>query len=265
MTASAIRTGICLLMLGAVAPATAQQRPPGHYFHEANLPPGTVGQGQLAHIPALRGYIQPVELLVPAGARVAVSDGSGFTEPVKDRLVVGLEVGHVYQFQISSIPFAEGFAVFPTIEVINRLYPPEGKKLRFPVPVQFTQRELELALAGRFVTRVVYLESAESALPGPRDPLVQDYFEVTPGDDPLLTADQLGRPMAIMRMGSRVPNLDNPADGPGCGAPAIVYPTPEPLPRDPKIEDAIERPTRDVPRYPLRNESERQFPLSELP
>jgi hypothetical protein len=248
-------------LLLTTASAFAQQRPPGHYFHRADLPPGTVAQGQLAHIPALRGYIQPVELLVPRGARVAVRDGGGFSEPVTERLLVGLEVGHVYQFQVSSIQFHQGFEVYPTIEVINRLYPPEGKKLRFPVPVQITQQELELALAGRFVTRVIYLESEESTLPGERDPLVQDYFEVMPGQDPLFVADQLGRPIAILRMGSRVPNLENPHDSLDCGAPAIIYPTPEPTPRDPKIESAIERLPRDIPRYPLPNEMRGHPPL----
>ena len=37
---------------------------------------------------------------------------------------------------------------------------------------------------------------------GPRE---QDWFDARPGEDPLQVADTLGRPMAILRMGARIP------------------------------------------------------------
>ena len=55
--------------------------------------------------------------------------------------------------------------MYPTIEVINRLYPPQGLENHFPVPVHFTLEELEMALSGRMVTRVIYLEDPQSACP----------------------------------------------------------------------------------------------------
>ena len=244
------KSGLWLGLLVLASGAWAQQRPVGHSWHRADLPTGWVARDQVANQPALRGYVQPIELSLPPGARITVWDGTAFGTPVDSRMLVGLEVGGVYAFQVSSIRFWEGFEVFPTVEVVNRLYPPEGKKLRFPVPIQITQEELEAALQGRFVTRVIYLESAESTLPGPREPGVQDYFEVAPGTDPLQTADQLGRPIAILRMGSRVPSTESLRRLAASCLPPELYPIPQPPAGDLSIEKAIERETRHYPRVP---------------
>ena len=168
-----------------LAVGSAEAQPPVHYFHHANLPPGTVAYGQLQRHMLMRGYYQPVEAMVPKGARVSVNVGGQFDEPHEGSVLAGMQIGPVYQLKISNIPYYEGFEIFPTLEVINRLYPPEGKAGRFPIPIQFTQEELELALGGRYVTRVVYLEDYDSALPVQDDPSRQRYFEAGPGEDPL--------------------------------------------------------------------------------
>ena len=85
--------------------------------------------------------------------------------------------------------------------MIDRLYPPLGQERRFPIPVDITKEELELALSGRFVTRVIYLEDPQHALPVAEQPDEQTYFQIPPGDNPLDVADRLGRPMAILRLG----------------------------------------------------------------
>jgi len=102
---------------------------------------------------------------------------------------------------------------FSTVEVIGRLNPPPGQEQRFAIPVVLTQQDLELALSGKFVTRVVYLEDPDSAVPNasnPDDPTDQEWLEAAPGRDPLAMADILGRPVAIIRMGSRVPDVEGP-------------------------------------------------------
>ena len=240
---------LALLVLAGTAFAQA----PRHYGHSIQLPPGTIAQGQLAHIPALHGYIQPVEIIAPDGSRVAVRQNGRFETVAAGPLRMGLFIGPVYQLQVSNIPFHPGFEVYPTVELVNRLYPPEGAKIRFPIPIQLTQEELEMALSGRFVTRVIYLEDSASALPQRADPELQEYFETPANEDPLQVADRLGRPMAILRMGSRVPDFDNVlVDGFG-DPPVTVYPaeagnapTPEPA-----AAAAIERAPANYPRLPL--------------
>lgn len=248
--ASGLLALACVL---AACPVTARgQLPPVHYFHAASLPPGTVANGQLLRSELLRGYVQPVEIQAPEGVRISLNVGGQFDEPRPGPVRAGLLVGPVYQLKVSHIPFREGYEVFPTIEVVNRLYPPPGQAACFPVPVQLTTEELEFALDGRYVTRVIYLEDSESALPRQDDPKVQRHFDVLSNQDPLKVADQLGRPMAILRMGSRVPDAGGAMNA--C-PPVYIYPPPPatgvgapPADSASNTAAAIERSERDVPR-----------------
>lgn len=235
-----------------VATIGYSQRPPIHYFHSGNLPPGTVGDGQLLRHASMRGYSQPVEIRVPQGAKVSFQVDGQFDPPQAGPALAGMQVGGVYQLKITSIPFQVGHEVFPTVEIINRLHPPPGQHLRFPIPIDLTQEEIEMALSGQFVTRVIYLEDRERALAHADDVRRQRYFDVGPKEDPLLAADRLGRPMAILRMGSRVPDLDAGEAGLGYGrAPLIRYSHEEREAQERNSQPAIERETRHYPRTPI--------------
>lgn len=187
------------------APLFAQR--PIHYFQDARLPLGAVAQGQLARFNHMRGYVQPVELLAPKGAMIAVAEGDAFGPPEPAPLKVGLQIGYVYRFKVMGVPLREGEEVFPSVELVNRLHPPEGQRVRFPIPIELTREELELALDGHYVKRVVYLEDPATAFPMADQPGMQRVFDIGPRQDPLRAADKLGRPMAIVRIGSRVPIL----------------------------------------------------------
>jgi len=198
-----------LLLSAGAASVAFGQREPNHYFHSSRLPPGTIGPSQLLRGGALAGYFQPVEIRGPEGLEVSVAVEGQFDSPQPAPATFGMLIGPVYRLKITRIPRNEGFEVYPTIEVINRLYPPPGLENHFPIPVHFTLEELELALSGRLVTRVIYLEDPQSALPVPDTLEEQRYYEVRCDADPLKAADRLGRPVAIMRMGSRTPEVDS--------------------------------------------------------
>ncbi len=153
------------------------------------------------------GYFQPVEVRGPQGTRISPAVNGEFAEGRSESVLAGLLIGPVYRFKVSRIPDHETDEIFPTVEVINRLHPPPGQALRFPIPIEITQEELEMAISGRFVVRVIYLEDPMRALPVKQQPGdAQRYFEAAPQQDALRLADELGRPMAILRMGSRVPD-----------------------------------------------------------
>ena len=133
-------------------------------------------------------------------------------------------VGSVYRFRVTDIPQRPGEEVYPTIEIINRLYPPIGEELKFPVPIELTQEDLQLALDGKFITRVIYLEDPRAAYARQEDPKTQYTVEASPRQDPLVMADRLGRPMAILRIGGRLPDNVSAA---GC---RIFVPLPSPAP-----------------------------------
>lgn len=205
----ACRAALSLLLAASLVSVALAQREPVHYFHSSHLPPGTIGPSQLLRGGPLAGYYQPLEIRGPEGLQVSVAIQGQFASAQQTPALFGMLIGPVYRLKLTRIPRNEGLEVFPTIEVINRLYPPPGLEQHFPIPVHFTQEELELALSGRLVTRVIYLEDPQSALPV-RDSLDQQrYYEVRADEDPLKTADRLGRPMAIMRMGSRTPEYDS--------------------------------------------------------
>ena len=187
------------------------------------MPPGAIGSQRLLRGGPLLGYFQPVEVRVPKGALVSVAQDGGFASRHTERLLVGLQVAHVYRFQGSSLPLHEGVELYPTVELIDRTYPPPGQELRFPIPVELTREDLELALEGMFVTRIVYVEDPLTAEPIARRRDEQPWMEAPQGEDPLIVADQLGRPVAIVRIGGRVPQ---DADGPASfyyGCPPVHF------------------------------------------
>jgi hypothetical protein len=173
----------------------------------------------------LSEYCQPVEIRAPKGARISPAANHAFADGQKDRLLVGLSIGPVYRFRVTEIPEHPGIEVFPTVEVIDRLYPPPGESLKFPIPVELTENELLLAADGKFITRVIYLEDPQLAIPIDAKPGDETrWVEVRPGEDPLVTADTLGRPMAILRMGGRLPDANGlDATFVYGAAPAMIY------------------------------------------
>jgi len=210
----------------------AQDRPV-HWLHAGATPPGAIGRLRQMRGGPLTGFCQPVAIRAPQGARIAPAAGSAIyqgqssSQGKTTKLLVGLAIGPVYRFKITEIPEHPGLELFPTLEVVDRLYPPPGQQLHFPIPVELTLEELLLAAEGRFITRVIYLEDPDLAPAIAREGEQQPWIEARAGEDPLVTADHLGRPMAILRLGGRVP--DNTQHDPTFlyGAPpAIIYDQP---------------------------------------
>jgi hypothetical protein len=198
------------------------EAPPVHYNHAGIMPPGAIGSQQLLRGGPLPGYFQPVEIKAPPGALISTAASGQFENPQLAPMKAGMLIGSVYRLRITSIPRQEGLEVYPTIEVIDRLYPPVGQEFRFPILIDLTQDELELALDGKFVTRVIYLEEPEAALSVAQKPDDQTCFEVADGENPLEVADSLGRPMAILRMGGRLPDVGGADDSFLYGSPPML-------------------------------------------
>jgi hypothetical protein len=135
-----------------------------------------------------------------------------FEPPQHAPIAAGLLIGGVYRLRVGRIPQNEGYEVFPTVEVIDRIYPRPEETWRFPIPIELSQQDLELALRGKFVTRVIYLEEPRNAIPHAENPHDQNWFDVRPGENPLHVADTLGRPVAIVRIGGRLPIDPNQPD-----------------------------------------------------
>jgi hypothetical protein len=199
------KAAMMLLACLGLATQLFAQAPGVHYQHTGALPPGAIGSWQLQRGGPLPGYYQPVEIKAPPGALISLATTGQFEPSAPAPVTAGMLIGAVYRLKVVRIPFHEGAEVFPTIEVVDRLYPPARHVWRFPIPIEITQEDLQLALAGKFVTRVIYLENPQTAVPAPENPADQHWFDVRPGENPLAVADTFGRPVAILRIGGRVP------------------------------------------------------------
>ena len=193
-----------VISLLATTSTNAQLRR-GHRLIDSNMAPGVASQRTLMSNKNLFNHVQPVRLLTPTGSSVGIIANGSTIQANGPAVSVGVTAGLVYRFKVDFIANQESRTVYPSIELVDRLYPPTGLETQFPVPVVLTQDDLEQASAGKMVTKVIYLESAEGAVVRQGDDREQPYFDVSGSEDPLRVAKGLGRPLVILRIGSRIP------------------------------------------------------------
>lgn len=250
--------------------ATAQSRslPTNvHYFLNANQAPGIVASSQVARGARGVGTFQAVSISGPPGLKIALARDGQFLDPIEAPVTTGMLVAGVYRFQVTKIPLVPGAELFPTLEIIDRIDPPAGREHRFPIPVVLTQQDLRLALDGALVTRVIYLEDSQIAEPIAITNGNQIVHEVSAADNALQVADQLGKPVAILRIGSRVPmalngDLTDFLYGSPPWVPLITAPDrqalvaagqwPDVQPSEALDKPRSEPPTEDSPRVPMQ-------------
>ncbi len=248
-------------LLALIATTSVAQEGRVHYWHQGVMPPGAIGGRQLLRGGPLPGFFQPVEIKAPKGVLISLASEGRFDEPQPAPIRAGMLIGQVYRFKVMNIRLHSGMEVFPTIEVIDRLYSPADQKQRFAIPIELTETDLVHALQGKLVTRVIYLEDPQNAFPVAehRDPREQEWFEVGPGRDPLAVADLLGRPVAILRMGARLPDSAGPDVQFLFGCPPLVKypprvrrpkPRPKPAPAEPAPAEPVPAPPAPAPAPP---------------
>jgi len=246
------KPAVVLLVILCLAAGGLAQEPAVHYWHQGVMPPGAIGSRQLQRGGPLAGFFQPVEIKAPHGVSISLAVANQFGPPQEAPRRVGLLIGSVYRLRVTNIPLpqAEGMEIFPTIEIIDRTYAPTDQQVRFAIPVELAPQDMELALQGKFVTRVIYLEDPHNALPT-RSSDGQSWFDVAPGRDPLAVADELGRPVAIVRLGARVPD-QGPDSNFYFGSPAwVAYPPRTAAQARPVRETAPARPAAAPQQKPL--------------
>jgi hypothetical protein len=179
--------------------------PLGNPLLHDQMIPGEIGAIQLRRQPCLQGYFQPVEVRGPRGTQFALVSDGYFTNNVRSPLRAAMLVGNVYRFRMSHIEGAGEVELFPSIEIIDRTYPPAERSHRFPIVIEIDEVDIEAAMTGDLVTRVIYLEDSTNAEPDSYADGIQRVLDVSIAEDTLRTADYYGRPVAILRIGSRVP------------------------------------------------------------
>ncbi len=140
----------------------------------------------------------------PPGTQVVVYPGGQVSRPFEAPATVGLRPGYIYRVQLTNLPGHPGLSLFPTIEVRGTLVPPPGlNPIPYAVPVVVTPADVNRVLAGAFITKVIYLECPDVALPVASNPEVPLETEMLPNHDLLAEARLLGRPLLVVRLGQR--------------------------------------------------------------
>ncbi len=163
----------------------------------------------LAIDPTRQGQTQICEVALPQGGKVEVYQPSGALAALSGANRALLQVGGTYRFKVSGVAELPGVEVYPTVELIDHLHAPPGTEQDFPVPLEITAADVAAAAQNRLVTKVVYLEQPDLALPEPQ----QDGLHTTDFSNAthlMKAADERGRPMAIIRIGGRLPDPRNP-------------------------------------------------------
>lgn len=214
----------------AQSPLIPPQTPPRFYPLRHDLPPGMNAHwAGMIRQPQASDFTF-VRLELPSTGTVEVY---AFSPPRAIPLVsgwCGLAVGQLYRMKIAGLEGLPGVELYPTVEVLDRTHPPPGREAEFAVPIRLTNEEIDQALSGRLVTKVVYVEHPQVASPFPtEDGMVLETL--TPDVNLLRAADLRGRPLAIVRLGARTPDPMRPEPqfyGPG--GPVILPAGPQALP-----------------------------------
>lgn len=205
-------------MLGPATPAA----PPAVLAPAAPAPlaPGVTAPGVAtvepgAGVPVIPPQVQVVRFQAPEGVQIEVLGPSPEPIPVPADAVAaqglfGLRVGVGYRLRLANLPHRPGAELFPVIEVVGHLHRPNGMDpFRFPIRVGFGEDDIVDAVdRGRLVTRIVYLEDPEQALPIALPKGEIPLVSLSPAEEPLKVAAALGRVMAIVRLGGRRPTVE---------------------------------------------------------
>ncbi len=162
-------------------------------------------------------WLQPIQLEVQGGGSLEVYSGSNQSMGMGQApAIVAVNAGHLYRFRITNLPNFPGADIYPSVELLDRLHPPAGREDEFPIPIVITADDIQTAMNGQLVTRVIYLEQPQFAQT--LDPLRREIPQAIPGsENALQEADRLGRPMAVIRIGGRRPSPGSPMEFFGTG------------------------------------------------
>jgi hypothetical protein len=179
-----------------------------YHLLNQNTPPGVASIWAGGTGKTIPGHFQQVKFILPSDGSVSLFHNNGAsTESHPAPFQVGIAVGYVYRFRISQMKEYPNVELYPTVEFIDHTHPPQGEEGKFPVPVEITKEEIDLALKGSMITKIVYLEEPRTAnvfpvLDGGR----RDIKTIPMHKNLMREADKLGRPMAIIRIGGRQPD-----------------------------------------------------------
>jgi hypothetical protein len=143
--------------------------------------------------------------------KAVLPDGAGLILDPSERgyssgALFGFRPGYLYRFRIT---LNKRDSLGATLEVHGSIVPrPNMKYMDFPAPLHVSKSDIVRALGGGTITKVIYLENPEKAIPQEERP--NEPIEVAADTErsAVEMADASGRIVAVLRIGDRVPTRE---------------------------------------------------------
>jgi|GEM_PF-884796 uncharacterized repeat protein (TIGR01451 family) len=148
-------------------------------------------------------------VLAPAGVKVTVYPGTAMAQTYATPATFGFRHGYSYRLALSQLPGRPGETIYPVLEVRGSLIPrPTTPYMAFPAPILISARDIERALNGGVVTKVIYLEDPEKATPVQTSVDAPLEFTDNTVTEAFAAANDQGRLVAVLRIGDRRPEAE---------------------------------------------------------
>jgi hypothetical protein len=193
--------------------------------HKHNLPPakmlmepgpgvGGPGPGVLTALgggaggpggPFFGARTSQVYFVGPEGTQVnwETGMGPGFdSEPLVTPGRQNFPQGAIYRLKLTRIPGRQGVELYPTVEIAPDNPRTEAFLAHNPIPVQFTEEDLDQVASSNFVTKVIYVPDPEFQDLAVANVETLVSTRLDPGVDPIAEADARGSILAIVRLGN---------------------------------------------------------------
>lgn len=165
--------------------------------------------GSTGHLDAPSGPQASAQVLIRDPQGATLNHQSEFDDAESDKRIprrLRLTTGQTARVTLSNIPEYEGVKLTGSIELAPVTRPTQAFLEHNAIPMGITSEDIEQAISGKLVTKVIYLPNAENteiALAG-----VESLVSVRldPGVDPLQMAQRQGYTLAIFRLGNRSPD-----------------------------------------------------------
>ncbi|QEL13971.1 isopeptide-forming domain-containing fimbrial protein [Limnoglobus roseus] len=186
---------------GNCPPMTAPK--PNYLMPYTPVPPQLIAQACPPMPPA---PLLATKIVVPTGVRIVAAPGTGGAKIFTASTTFGLRPGYVYRFELTGLTNRPNESLYPEIEVRGSLAPRPGMNyMDYPAAINFSEIDLAKAALGSLITKVIYLEDPEKAVPvkTTADRPLEQFADTE--DDAIHAAAENGRPVLIVRLGNRVP------------------------------------------------------------
>lgn len=207
------------LAVGQPGPAAGPIVPANHKAHCATCPPARPSVMLPGQYPGMRAYtpvacppsgppapVLAARVIAPAGVKVTILPGSPGARTFPAPATFGFRPGYAYPLAVTDLPGHPGETLYPVLEVRGSLVPRTTfQYMDFPAPLFITRGDIDKAIAGTLVTKVIYLEDPTKAAPVASKPDEPIEFSENSEEDAEKAARENGRPVAVLRFGDRKP------------------------------------------------------------